>query len=580
MTTNRFVRIVLNGSKALSIGLALAVLPWLGSIYLCPQISNDGLKTDSALSANQSAAKASRPDLLPAVEPARYLLANNTEEQPDSSAEHPIRQIADSPAPQTGSNDSVMETETIASEEAEKSESKSVPHSGLIIEDDIDGAPGDASPPLWAPKEEPIAEINEATSQMPKTPGTAANPTSSAESAQAGQNTAANTQSRAPSTGSEHVYTSTEPALNEKAVDAKPIGKEPPVRSEQLESIARQADTQTRHGFELAGRGAYCAARSEFISALRLVAQGLDADGRTKIHGKSLAAALTALKEAEDFLSGGARLEADLDLTAVISGHATPALKNTDTSSLTALTAMKAYFTYAQEKFAQAEGNEVAGSMALRALGKLHEELAKGKGAGTKAAGQKAVVFYQAALMVCPQNLMAANDLGVMFARNGNYEQARKMLEYSLSLRKQSDVWHNLAVVYERLGRGDMVNKAQQQAQIALQMERASRKNASIGAKDQVCWIDENSFAQTYNPSAIRQEASSVPVASGKPLLQQAAAAPAQPRAILQPASNQYKPPQTGVNTIQTPQTPIRPLPVLQPAVPERISKTPNNNLR
>ena len=88
----------------------------------------------------------------------------------------------------------------------------------------------------------------------------------------------------------------------------------------------------------------------------------------------------------------------------------------------------------------------------MRGLGKLNEELAGEKGPGTKAAGPKAIVFYQAALMVCPQNFMAANDLGVMFARNGNYDDARKMLEYSLSLNKQSTVWHNLAVVYESLG--------------------------------------------------------------------------------------------------------------------------------
>ena len=49
-------------------------------------------------------------------------------------------------------------------------------------------------------------------------------------------------------------------------------------RSEQMEQIARQADRQTRHGLELAGRGAYFAARSEFVAALRLIAEGLDAE--------------------------------------------------------------------------------------------------------------------------------------------------------------------------------------------------------------------------------------------------------------------------------------------------------------
>ena len=87
-------------------------------------------------------------------------------------------------------------------------------------------------------------------------------------------------------------------------------------RSLQLEQVAQQADRQTRHGLELAGRGAYFAARAEFLGALRLVAEGLDAERRTKVHGRALAAALIAIKEAEDFLPGGSRAEADVDLPA------------------------------------------------------------------------------------------------------------------------------------------------------------------------------------------------------------------------------------------------------------------------
>ena len=98
-------------------------------------------------------------------------------------------------------------------------------------------------------------------------------------------------------------------------------------RSEQLEQVARQADEQTRHGLELAGRGAYFAARSEFIGALRLIAEGLDTQQKTDTHGHALAAALTAMKEAEDFLPAGSRPEAELDLSGIIAVHTTPVLK-------------------------------------------------------------------------------------------------------------------------------------------------------------------------------------------------------------------------------------------------------------
>ena len=98
-------------------------------------------------------------------------------------------------------------------------------------------------------------------------------------------------------------------------------------RSEQLEKTARQADQQVRHGFELANRGACYAARAEFVAGLRLLAQALDAERHTTHHSRSLAAALTALKEAGDFLPAGGKLEADLDLPAIIASHRTPILK-------------------------------------------------------------------------------------------------------------------------------------------------------------------------------------------------------------------------------------------------------------
>jgi hypothetical protein len=64
---------------------------------------------------------------------------------------------------------------------------------------------------------------------------------------------------------------------------------DPSSRSRDLEMIARQADAHTKYGFELAGKGAYFSARSEFVMALRLVAQGLDAEYRTKAHSRTLA---------------------------------------------------------------------------------------------------------------------------------------------------------------------------------------------------------------------------------------------------------------------------------------------------
>ena len=233
------------------------------------------------------------------------------------------------------------------------------------------------------------------------------------------------------------------------------------------------------------------------MRALRLVAQGLDAEHQTALHSRSLAAGLTAVKEAEDFIPDGSRLEADLDISAIIDGHRTPVLKNTETETLTPLLALKCYFSFAQEQLAAAAGREVAGSMALHALGKLHSALAIPNSSLVRAPEPKAMAFYQAALLVYPQNFMAANDLGVLLARCGNFHQARAFLEHGLSIHQQSTGWHNLALVYRQLGQTGLARRAQQQSAAAHRAETARRKALQNSAHGPVRWVDPHTFAQT-----------------------------------------------------------------------------------
>jgi len=268
------------------------------------------------------------------------------------------------------------------------------------------------------------------------------------------------------------------------------------IRSEHLERIAQQADRQIRRGFELAGRRAFFAAQAEFIRALRLVAQGLDAEHRTDAHSRALAAGLAALQEAEDFVPDGSRLEADLDLPELIHGHRTPVLKNADTRELAPLLAMKCYSTYAQEQLAVAAGREVAGSMALHALGKLHSALAHDRST-IRTAAPKAMVFFQAALLVYPQNYMAANDLGVLLARCGNYREAEIAIKQGLSIRSQATGWRNLAVVYRQLGQHELAGRADRLAVSAVRPKAAEETARPTVPRRQILWLDPNMFART-----------------------------------------------------------------------------------
>ncbi len=267
-----------------------------------------------------------------------------------------------------------------------------------------------------------------------------------------------------------------------------------PTRSERMEQISRQADEQIRHGFELANRGAYYAARASFLAALRLVAEALDTERKSNDHGRALAAALTAMKEVEDFLPNGAGIETSLELKRIIAAHSTPVLKKTD-DVLTSMVATQRYFTYAQEQFSDAADREVAGSMALYALGKLHGALAQKKSSLEVAAESKAIVYYQAALLSCPKNHMAANDLGVLLARYGRYQEARQMLEFSVACQRLSVTWHNLSVVYQQLGQPSLARNANHQA-LALEQNEATRRRAVTGsASGTVRWVDPQAFA-------------------------------------------------------------------------------------
>jgi tetratricopeptide (TPR) repeat protein len=296
-----------------------------------------------------------------------------------------------------------------------------------------------------------------------------------------------------------------------------------PPRSRQLESIAHEADRHSRQGYELAGRGAHYAARSEFIAALRLVAQGLDAEHQTTIHGRALSAGLAAIREAQDFLPPRDRVEADVKVADIVARHQTPVLKGT-AEGISAVEALKCYFTFAQEQFAAAVGTEVAGSMALHGLGKLHSALAERKEAHMPAAESKAVAFYQAALLVDPRNSMASNDLGVLLARSGYYAEARAALEQSVSVHGQPTGWRNLAQVYRRLGDEGRAMRAEALFQVAQRAAAAGRTpNAA-----QVQWLDPQAFAQSFaqrpdarEPLPVRQPAiAPQETAADKPLAQ------------------------------------------------------------
>jgi uncharacterized protein HemY len=75
-------------------------------------------------------------------------------------------------------------------------------------------------------------------------------------------------------------------------------------------------------------------------------------------------------------------------------------------------------------------------------------------------------VFYQAALAVDPGNFLAANELGVLLARYGQWQDARRALLASLSIQPHAEGWHNLAIVHRRLGEIELARLAENERQL------------------------------------------------------------------------------------------------------------------
>jgi len=260
-----------------------------------------------------------------------------------------------------------------------------------------------------------------------------------------------------------------------------------------LVHLGRRAEPHIRYAFALAERGATYSAQAEFTFVLKLVAEALDQETDTNFHGQAVTAGLRALREAEDFASRGLNAEDGVDLSRCIAVHRTPVLKDKDTANTTLMEALQLYHAFASQQLALAGAQEPTASMALYGLGRLQSVLNVGHGVRRNTAGTNAMAMYQAALAVDPNNYMAANELGVLFARYGETEYARVLLLHSLAICENPQTWHNLSVLYHELGLSDDAAWAEQRGRICAAAQKSSE--SSTGQGPPVYWVDPETLA-------------------------------------------------------------------------------------
>lgn len=281
-----------------------------------------------------------------------------------------------------------------------------------------------------------------------------------------------------------------------------------PTFSETSSSQARQArldyanesvQPQIKYAYSLADRGAVYSAKARFIDSLRTIARVLDSEQQNPAHEQALFRGLTAMREADDLQQLGPSLTR-VTIERLVVVHKTPVLKQADFSRLTPAEALRAYYLFAERHLIIAGENVPAASQALYGLGRIEAFRSTQNGLTTSSGSAKALLFYQSALAVDASNHAAANEIGVILARSGRLDEARRALEHSVTVLPQPESWHNLSEVYSKLGNVEGATFARRSSEEIAQAQLVAQRDGATGQNSQpslIRWVNAEEFAQS-----------------------------------------------------------------------------------
>jgi tetratricopeptide (TPR) repeat protein len=275
--------------------------------------------------------------------------------------------------------------------------------------------------------------------------------------------------------------------------------------------LSAQLLPNVQRAYALAQRGSLYAAQTEFIQILRRIAQAKDADEGYDDHSRALAAGLRAIDEADDFAPAGVQLEAEMNVPITVSSHRTPILRDSADNVLPQ-EAIAEYHCYAEQQLARAVDGEQAGSMALHGLGKVYCRLTE-ESPNDARHTRKAMTMFLAALDAGPQNQLAANEVGVLLARNGHHAEAAAMFRRAIDLAPTGTAYHNLAACEEQLGqRGQAAADNQYGDQLSARERAAGSVSRSLGVR----WVTPQELAGVAQPQPLPPAQRSTPVLASR----------------------------------------------------------------
>ena len=252
------------------------------------------------------------------------------------------------------------------------------------------------------------------------------------------------------------------------------------------------ANKAVQMGFELVQRRANYSARARFVEALRIVARSLDEQSFSTRHSASLQRALTAYKEAEDFFPSATRPDENVNLHVVVGGHDTPIMNDANAADLSPRRCVREYLAFAEQEFVKALGNEQFASQALYGLGRLESAIETTTTGSSDVRATRSLTLHQSALKISQDNYAAANELGVLLARYGQFDNAVAALQHCVKISPQATAWKNLSQLYRSMGREEDAQVAAMNAQKTL---AAAPRAPFVATRPRVEWVDANQFA-------------------------------------------------------------------------------------
>ena len=232
------------------------------------------------------------------------------------------------------------------------------------------------------------------------------------------------------------------------------------------ESDAQKAVHNIEYGKSLSRRGAAYAARQEFYSSLRILAQSHDKQVGGTAYTQALRKGIIAIKEAQDFIVTDTEAQIGLSVPNVIETHSTKIISAESAQGMTAIEAAQRYFAFASHQLSRCGGQNVVAAEALYCLGKLHSVQAKSGSDHSKLDLAKSMIYHQAAISADGSNFRSLNELGVLYANSGRFSESKHMLKNSLRIKQLPQAWRNLSVIHQRLGEHQLAQLANREFEV------------------------------------------------------------------------------------------------------------------